>query len=277
MVAAAESGAPFQLEAGPAYQPAPPPNHWPAAPPTVDAPDTAKQTQPAPDTRSDVPIAAFTYTASSAPERSMDAQSYALTLLAAGQRGTLGGGVTVWGAPFTRLTLVADAQRNAWGNFSPSAAVIVNVLGDAREGWSLGALGKFKIDGFASGPHKDEIESEVELGALVSFNHFVWHLDVNAIAGKGTGDDGETDTEARLRLGYDLGQYARLGLDGQTRVRVGGPKYLPNGRIWDFAAGPQFFLGTQRFFGVLSAGPATTGVIGSNVAFLSVLSIGGTT
>jgi hypothetical protein len=150
-------------------------------------------------------------------------------------------------------------------------------LGEQNTGWSLGGLGKFKVDGFAGGPTRDEVESEVELGALLSFAEVGWHWDFNAIAGRGTGDEGETDTEARMRLGRDVGRYVRLGLDSQVRVRVGGPKYLPNGRIWDFAAGFQAVFGSQSLFGSLTAGPATTGLTSSSLGALAMLSLGGTT
>jgi hypothetical protein len=93
-----------------------------------------------------------------------------LGLAATGQASTLGGGVAVWGAPLERLTLIGDAQKNIYGNFSPALAAVVPLLGERRHGWSLGALGKFKVDGFASGPQRNEIESELELGALISFS-----------------------------------------------------------------------------------------------------------
>jgi hypothetical protein len=85
------------------------------------------------------------------------------------------------------------------------------------------------------------------------------------------------DAEGRLRFGYDLGRLVRLGVDGQTRVRVGGPKYLPNGKIWDFAAGPQVFVGSDAFYGVVTAGPATMGLTSAAVGFSAVLAVGGST
>jgi hypothetical protein len=248
-----------------------------AAPADAPAESPAERTPATPDIRTATPILAYTYTAYGAAAKTVGAQGFAQGLFASGQSSTLGGGATVWGAPIDRLTIVVDAQRNLAGNFSPSAAVVVRILGDASDGWSLGGLGKFKVDGFASGPDKDEVESEIELGALASFDRRAVHLDMNAIAGRGTGDDGETDTEGRLRFGYDLGKLARLGIDGQIRVRVGGPKYLPNGRIWDFTAGPQLVLGSGHFYGALTAGPATFGLLGHSVGFSSVLTIGGTT
>ena len=226
------------------------------------------------DVKSEIPIVAYTYQAYGASAGGYGAQLTGLGLAATGQRAIGGGGATVWGAPIERLTIVADAQRNFFGNFSPSAAVVFRLLGTPGDGFSLGALGKFKVDGFAGGPSKDEIESEIELGVLASYVRAGWHFDANAIAGRGTGDDGETDAEARLRIGRDLGQWVRVGVDGQARVRLAGPKYLPNGQIWDFAAGPQIVIGSKRFYGALTGGPATMGLLSPNVGWTIVASIG---
>jgi hypothetical protein len=176
-----------------------------------------------------------------------------------------------------RLTLIGDAQRNAWGNFSPSLGLVAHVLGRPNLGWSLGGLAKFKVDGFAGGPNKDEIETELEIGALASLSQAAWHLDINAIGGRGLGDDGETDVEGRLRLGRDLGRLVRLGLDGQIRARVAGPRALPNGRTYDFSAGPQLFVGSSGFYGSMTAGPSTMGLTSSEVGMASMIAVGGTT
>jgi hypothetical protein len=253
------------------------PQYWPAAqtdrPPAETKPDATTKL----DVRSAPPILAYTYTAWGSGAKTVGAQGYASGLVASGQDATIGGGGTVWGSPIDRLTLIGDAQRNVWGNFSPSFAIVGRILGKPDDGWSLGALGKVKIDGFASGPNKDEVESEIEIGALTSFSKRAYHLDMNILLGRGLGDDGETDTEARLRFGYDLGKLFRLGLDNQARLRIGGPKYLPNGKTWDFASGAQFMVGSSNFYGALTAGPATMGLVSENVGFSSVLTIGGTT
>lgn len=201
----------------------------------------------------------------------------ALGLFAPDQKATIGGGASAWGSPLTRLTLIGDAQRNMWGNFSPSIAGVVPLLGERNHGWSLGGLGKFKIDGFAAGPDKDEVESELEIGALLAFAESGFRFDLNLIGGRGLGDDGETDAEARLRIGSELGRWFWLGLDGQGRVRASGERSLPNGKIWDFAAGPQCLFGSRSFFASLTAGPATMGLLSSKVGFTSVLLVGGTT
>ena len=236
------------------------------------------------DVRSEIPNLAYAYTAHGATAKSMGAMGYGLGVGAAGQKGIIGGGVTVWGSPIDRLTLTGDAQRNVFGNFSPSFAAIVRLLGKSDEGWSLGALGKFKIEGFGRPggigtrpANPDEIESELETGLLLSYGRDGYHADLNTIAGYGLGDDGEIDAEGRLRLGYDVTRALRVGMDGQARVRANGPQYLPNGKIWHFAVGPQVIAGSKSFFGSLTGGPATMGLISNNVGWNVIASVGGTT
>jgi len=252
-------------EGSPAVEPASPAPASAAEPaaPTSSPPDDS----PAPpvvtrDVRSEVPNLAYAYTAHGATAKSLGAMAYGLGVGAAGQKGILGGGVTVWGAPIDRLTLVGDAQRNVFGNFAPSFAAVVRLLGKADEGWSLGALGKFKVEGFARPgglgtrpENPDEIESELEAGLLLSYGRDGYHFDLNAISGFGMGDDGEIDGEGRLRLGYDVARALRVGVDGQARVRVNGPQYLPNGKTWDFAGGPQLISGRRASSARSPAGP----------------------
>src|SRR5207302_1835218 len=149
--------------------------------------------------------------------------------------------------------------RDATGNFAPSAALVARILGRADDGFSLGVLGKFKVEGFGVGVH-DEMESEVEGGLLLSYAKQRWHFDLNAITGFGTGDDGEMDAEGRLRIGRDVGRFVRLGIDGQARYRMAGDTLLVGGRRGDFSAGPQLMIGSGHLFGALTAGPATTNV-----------------
>jgi hypothetical protein len=229
------------------------------------------------DVRREVPILAYTYTAYGSSKGTIGAQAYTLGLVAADQEGVVGGGGAVWAAPLERLTLVVDAQRNVSKSFSPSATAMVRLYGNGRAGLSLGALGKFKVDGFAAGPNHDEMESELEAGALLSYIEAGWYVDANAIGGMGLGDDGEADAEGRLRLGRDLGQNVRVGLDGQARLRLSGPRSLPNGRSWDFAAGPQVMAGFGNFFVSTTAGPSTVGLLSKAVGWTAMLAVGGTT
>jgi len=229
------------------------------------------------DVRREVPIVAYTYGAAGSSAKTIGVQAYGLGLAARGQDGVVGGGGAVWGSPFDRLTIIVDGQRNLARDFSPSAAAVVRLYGDGRRGITLGALGKLKIDGFGKGPGGDEVESEIEIGGLMSLAAAGWHLDANAIAGRGLGDEGEMDGEGRLRLGRDIGSWARLGIDGQMRVRMAGPLTLANGRSWDFAAGPQFLAYASNFFGAVTAGPTTMGLMSENVGWTAMLSVGGTT
>jgi len=223
----------------------------------------------------EIPIVAYTYSAYGTAAKTMGVQAYGLGLVASGQDRVLGGGGAVWGSPVDRLTLIADAQRSLMREFSPSVAAIARLYGGGREGFSLGALGKYKIDGFASGPTHDEIESEMEVGVLAAYRASGWYLDANLIAGRGLGDEGETDGEGRLRAGRDVGSWVRLGFDGQIRSRLAGPRYLPNGRTWDFAAGPQVVAFVDRFYGSMTAGPTTVGLLSTDVGWSAMLSIGG--
>lgn len=247
-----------------------------AAPARAADRDTTARTSGATDidVRSAMPIVAYTYDANGAPAGTMGASAYGVGL--ASSKSTIGGGGSVWGSPVDRLTLVADGQRDVFGQFAPSAAAIVRLAGTPGRGLSLGAIGKYKIDGFGVGPN-GEIESEIESGLLLSYARAGWHADANAITGFGLGDDGEIDSEGRLRLGRDIGRFVRVGLDGQARLRLSGANKLPGGRTWDFAAGPQVLFGTGRFFAAVTGGPATMAIADRSLGWTGVVTIGGTT
>jgi hypothetical protein len=238
---------------------------------------SVESSKEAKDIRNEVPNFAYAYTAYGTSPGAVGAQVYSLGLVAARQEATVGGGGMVWASPFKRLTFIVDAQRNVSKNFSPSGAVIARLYGSGSQGLSFSGLGKFKIDGFAAGPKHDEVESEIEIGFLASVVDSGWLLDLNAIAGRGLGDDGETDAEGRLRLARSLGSMLRLGVDGQARARLSGPRTLPNGRTWDFAVGPQALLGLDNFYGSFTAGPTTSGLTSSNVGWAVMAAVGGTT
>jgi hypothetical protein len=224
------------------------------------------------DARDAAPILGYTYTANGVGRPVVGARGYGIGTVESRRSAQVGGGVTAWGSPIERLTLVGDAARDITGPFAPSFAGIFRLAGNGSDGWSLAALGKFKVDGFAEGPNR-EMESEVEVGALVSFARAGWHLDVNAIGGAGLGDDGEVDSEGRARFGYDLMEHLRIGADGQARVRLAGTRSLPGGRTWDFTGGPQLIAGFRPFFGALTAGPSSVGTV-ATLGWSSMLSFG---
>ncbi len=234
------------------------------------------------EVKTEVPILAYTYQASGVSAGSVGAQAYGLGSGASGgvgyegqKRGIVGGGVTVWGSPFERLTLIGDAPRDVTGNFAPSAAVVVRLFGNASDGFSMGLLGKFKVEGFGVGKN-DEIESEIEGGVLLGYSKYRWHFDLNAVTGFGTGDDGEIDGEARLRIGADVSHLVRVGIDGQARYRMAGATTLIGGRAGDFQGGPQVMLGSGHFYGAVTAGPATTNIY-SGIGWGAFVALGGTT
>jgi hypothetical protein len=239
-----------------------------APPASVEPPRDAKQ---------DVPVVAYAYSAQGAAPKTVGAFGYGLALAAPEQQAVLGGGATVWGSPIERLTLLADVPRDVSGRFTPSVAVTGRFYGDRGEGLSLAVLGKWKAEGFGVGPHGDEIESELEGGVLMTVSADRFHLDTNLLGGGALGGSGEADAETRVRAGIDVGRSVRLGVDGQFRLRVGGPKYLPNGRIWDFAACLQSIVGNQNLFGAMTFGPSTMGLLTDHVGLVGMLALGGTT
>src|SRR5258706_7228615 len=130
---------------------------------TLDASDDSlgaatRTTAKTKDLRAEVPIVAYAYSAYGAPVGTVGAEAYGTGLAAANQDRVVGGGGAVWASPVERLTLVVDGQRNLSRDFSPSAGAIVRLYGNRYDGLSLGALAKFKIDGFGKGPDRDEVE-----------------------------------------------------------------------------------------------------------------------
>lgn len=220
------------------------------------------------------PIHGFTYSAGGAAPKTYGAATTGSALAGSGQKTGLGIGLRVWGSPIDRLTIVADGERRVTGEFSPTAGAMVRLYGAPNGPFVLGVIGKWKAEGFGSGK---EIESEAETGILVAVHQGSFHLDANALAGVGLGDEAEADAEARLRVGFDIRDYFRLGLDGQFRKRIGGDRLLPGGRTWDFVGGPQVLASWKNFFASLTVGPSTMGWEGKNVGWLAMASIGGTT
>jgi hypothetical protein len=177
----------------------------------------------------------------------------------------LGVGLRLWGSPLQRLVLIADVARRDNGEFAPALALQVRFWENER--WALGALGRFKSEGFA------EIEGEVELGLLGSYDAGPSHLDLNVIVGRGF-DEAETDGELALRVGRDVLGSLRAGLEGRVRYRLTGDQLLPGGRKWDAVAGPQLSVGFDPFFASLLTGPTNVGVV-SGVGWIGLLTFGG--
>jgi len=178
------------------------------------------------------------------------------------------GGVTVYGSPFNRLTLLATGERRLDGRYGPTASLAYRVLGSVEQGWSVAAMGAYKAEGFA------EIEGEIELGALFSMARDGWHLDVNGVAGGGLEESEEFDAETKVRGGYDATNWLRVGFDSRGRYRLRGPVLLAGDRKWDVIGGPQVTASWSRFYGSALVG-ATTVDVASGVGAVSWLTLGG--
>lgn len=223
------------------------------------------------DAKAEIPTLAFAYSAFGTRVGTYGALGYA-TGLSGGGDSAAGGGILGWGSPLDRLTLVADAPRDAYleGRFAPSVAGLIRALGAPGRGFALSFLAKYKVEGFGTDP-EGEVESELEGGVLVSYADAGFHLDLNAITGFGLTEEGEIDTEARARFGYDASRWVRIGLDGQGRYRLAGTRMLLNGESYDFAGGPQVAVGAGSFFGALTAGPTTMGIASRNTVGASAM------
>jgi hypothetical protein len=238
---------------------------------------TAQATAGPRDAKAEIPTLAFAYSAFGTQAGTYGALGYGSGLAGGQQKATGGGGVIGWGSPIDRLTVIVDAPRDVYlqGHFAPSAAAIVRLFGTPGRGFAFSGLAKYKVEGFGTDPNGDT-ESEIEGGLLLSYAGAGLHLDLNAITGFGLTEEGEIDTEARARFGYDASRWVRVGVDGQGRYRLAGTKKLLNGSSYDFAGGPQVAVGSGAFFGAFTFGPTTMGVSNTHaVGGTAILSLCG--
>jgi hypothetical protein len=230
-----------------------------AAPPGSDAVTPAP---PRPtDARDEVPVVGFAQSAFGASGMSAGALGYVGMLY--GQPNPAGapgdgkllpqGGARIWGSPIDRLTFLLEVDRRDFSAPAPSATIAVRIFGSRAQGWAVGAAATYRAEGFA------HIVGEMEGALLVSFARHGLHADLNGVFG-GAFAEREMDTEVKLRLGYDVTSWLRVGGDSRFRMRVGGGKYLAGGRSYDVIAGPEIVFGYKHFFAALSGGPSTVGV-----------------
>jgi hypothetical protein len=222
---------------------------------------------PTRDGRDDAPVVALTHSAFGTRANKIGAQAFGFGQSAAqGSEG--GGGLMIHGSPLDRLTLLATGQRYLDGHFAPSASLAYRLVGSLDQSWALAAMGTYKAEGFA------EIEGEVELGVLFSMLQNRWHFDANAVAGGGLEESEEFDAEAKLRAGYDVTDWLRVGADARGRYRLRGDKLLAGERKGDFIGGPQLIAGWSRFYGSALIG-ASTADVASGVGAAGWLAFGG--
>jgi hypothetical protein len=213
-------------------------------------------TPPPRDVRDEVPLVGYTLSAFGASRLTAGVAGFAGVLGSAGGADTtqIGGGARLWGSPVDRLTLFVEIGRTPYGKLAPSATASVRIAGDRARGFAFGASASYRAEAFT------QLAGEIELAALFSVARGGWHLDTNLVAGVGLEDEGELDGELKLRAGYDVARWLRVGVDGRGRYRLRGDRALPGGHLGDFVGGPEVMVGIKNFFVGASAGPTTVGV-----------------
>ena len=144
-------------------------------------------------------------------------------------------------------------DRRDFSAATPSATVAVRIFGSRAAGWALGAAATYRAEGFG------HIVGEMEGALLLSFAQRGFYADLNGIFGAAFAER-EMDSEVKLRIGYDVTPWLRIGGDSRFRMRVGGGKFLAGGRSFDAIGGPELLFGHKNFFAGVSGGPSTVGV-----------------
>jgi len=176
-------------------------------------------------------------------------------------------GARVWGSPVERLTIFLGVDRGFYDKAAPSISALVRIFGSRRQGWALSAMATYRTDGFA------ELGGEIEGVVAFSLAQRGFHLDSNLVFG-GEPDGGDADSELRVRLGYDVQRWLRVGVDGQFRYKLAGAELLPGGRVADAVVGPELMFGFWHFFAAASGGPTTVGVA-RGVGWAATTTLGG--
>lgn len=224
------------------------------------APEPAKIERPR-DARDAAPLLGTTLTAFGAPAWSAGASGYAGFVgesrpLPGTRAYEPGGGARIWASPVDRVTVLVELDKPYFREFAPSVTGMVRIAGDRRRGWALGVGVSYRAESFA------ELGGELEGGLHFSVARSGFHSDLNVVFGGGLeeAEGGESDGEVKLRLGYDVTSWMRLGADGRFRQRISGDKTLPGGRLSDAMGGAEALFGYKNFFWALAAGPSTVGV-----------------
>ena len=250
----------------------------------ITTPDAAPTPPPAPrDIRDEIPIVGYSISAFGSSRLSGGVAGFVGVVgspdngdprqvghgMKSGDAAQLGGGARIWVSPLTRLTIIAQIDRDYFGKAAPSATIAVRILGSRAQGWALGAAATYKTEGF------NELAGEVELSTLFSAMGGGWHADANLVLGTGFAEqDAELDGEIKLRAGYDVARWLRVGFDARGRYRLGGDGALPGNRIGDFVGGPEVVVSYDHFFFAASTGPSTVGVA-SGLGWSGTGTIGG--
>ncbi len=230
------------------------------------------------DIRQEIPLLAYTTSAFGAPRMTIGALGYGGILGAPGQTSagtglvnsiSAGGGARIWGSPIDRLTIMLEVARplddKACGGAGkpcvpanaakPSATIIGRILGSQAQGYALAAQLTYRTDGFA------DFGGEFEGSVLFSLARRGFHLDTNVtFGGAADPDEQEADGEVKLRFGYDVTSWFRVGLDGRFRYRLLGAQSLPGNRLGDAVGGPELLFSYKHLFVAVDGGPSTVGI-----------------
>jgi hypothetical protein len=169
-----------------------------------------------------------------------------------------GAGARIWGSPVDRLTLFVEVAKpldDKDNAAKPSVGATVRIVGSRAKGWALGAGLLYRTDGFA------DLGGELEGSLLFSLARGGVHADANVTFGGAVVDKEEADGEAKLRFGYDVTSWLRIGVDGRFRYRLAGVTTLPGNRLGDAVGGPELVFGYKHFFFSVDGGPSTVGVL----------------
>jgi hypothetical protein len=229
-----------------------------AAPPGNDT--ATPPPAPPTDARDEVPVVGYAQSAFGASRMTAGAAGYVGVLYGQPNPTSQGpgktlpqGGARLWGSPVDRLTLSLEVDRRDFSAPTPSATIAVRIFGSRAAGWAIGAAATYRAEGFA------HVVGELEGAILASFSRYRLHADLNVIFG-GAFAEPEMDSEVKLRLGYDVTSWMRIGADSRFRMRVGNGKLLAGGRTVDAVGGPEVLFGYKHFFTSVTGGPSTVGV-----------------
>lgn len=235
----------------------------PTLPPAPPAAAADAVVAPAPqehDIRQEIPLLAYTTSAFGAPRLTVGGLGYGGVLGASGPAGLrAGGGGRIWGSPVDRLTIILDVSRPLDDKdkaAKPSATVLFRAFGSQAKGYAVSAGMTYRTDGFA------DFGGELEGTLLFSLARGKLHADANVTFGGAVTDEAqEADGEAKLRVGYDVTSWLRVGLDGRFRYRLLGATSLPGNRLGDAVGGPEVIFSYKHFFFSADGGPSTVGVV----------------
>jgi hypothetical protein len=180
------------------------------------------------------------------------------------------GGMHIAASPIGRLTLQGFVGRGRDGRWAPTAGAHVRILGEQARGFALGAMARYRTEGFT------EAGGEAEAGLTLGFKRSGLVLDANALAGVGVEEKeaGESDAEFAGRAGYDVASWVRLGVQGQGRRRLTGDRVLINGKTWDASVGPVLMLGVGDNMMLAASGGVTNRDVAQAAPFVSVFVAG---